>query len=95
MRPSIALKNKREEVLEIISRYTVANPRVFGSVLHGTDTEGSDLDILVDVLPGTGLGIFKLEAELESTLGVAVEVMTPDCLHRFFRTKVMAEALPL
>ncbi len=45
MRPSIALKNKREEVLEIISRYTVANPRVFGSVLHGTDTEGSDLDI--------------------------------------------------
>jgi uncharacterized protein len=95
MRPSIALANKRAEVLEIISRYTVENPRVFGSVLHGTDKEGSDLDILLDVLPGLGLGLFKLEAELESTLGVEVEVMTPQCLHRFFRKKIMAEASPL
>jgi uncharacterized protein len=95
MRPSIALKNKRAEVLEIISRYSVANPRVFGSVLHGTDKEGSDLDILVDALPGTGLGLFKLQGELEDALGVQVEVSTPGCLHRFFRSKVIAEAVPL
>ena len=31
------------------------NPRVFGAVLHGRDTERSDLDILVDPLPGTTL----------------------------------------
>ena len=32
-----------------------SNPRVFGSVLRGRDTESSDLDILVDPLPGATL----------------------------------------
>ncbi len=31
------------------------NPRVFGSVLHGGDTDNSDLDLLVDPLPETNL----------------------------------------
>jgi uncharacterized protein len=95
MRPSQALEQKYQTVLEIISRYSVLNPRVFGSVLHGTDHDGSDLDLLVDALPGTGLGLFKLQAELQDQLGVEVEVLTPECLHRFFRDKVISEAKPL
>jgi len=31
------------------------NPRIFGSVLHGRDTETSDLDVLVDPGPGATL----------------------------------------
>lgn len=50
MRPSLALDLKRSAVRETVSRYRVANPRIFGSVLRGTDQEGSDLDLLVDAL---------------------------------------------
>lgn len=49
MRPSEALARNRDRVLEVISRYPVANPRIFGSVARGEDVEGSDVDILVDI----------------------------------------------
>ena len=52
MKPSIALDLKRNAVREVVSRFHTANPRVFGSVLHGNDQDGSDLDLLVDALPG-------------------------------------------
>jgi predicted nucleotidyltransferase len=42
---------KRSAVREAVGRFRAANPRVFGSVLHGTDRDGSDLDLLVDALP--------------------------------------------
>ena len=55
MKPSEALKLHRDAILNATKRFKVTNPRVFGSVLHGTDTEGSDLDLLVDALPGATL----------------------------------------
>jgi predicted nucleotidyltransferase len=45
MRPSVALDLKRSTVREATSRFSAANPRVFGSVLHGTDQDGSDIDL--------------------------------------------------
>jgi uncharacterized protein len=39
----------------VSSSSRASNPRVFGSVLRGGDTESSDLDILVDPLPGATL----------------------------------------
>lgn len=55
MRPSITLNLNRNAVREMVSRYRAENLRVFGSALHGTDNEGSDLDLLVDALPGATL----------------------------------------
>jgi predicted nucleotidyltransferase len=55
MRPSIALDQKCSAVREAALRFRTANPRIFGSVLHGTDQDGSDLDLLVDALPGATL----------------------------------------
>ena len=72
------------------------NPRVFGSVLHGTDQEGSDLDLLVDALPGTTLfDLGGLQDELETLLGVQIDVRTPADLPPKFRAQVLAEAQPL
>lgn len=50
MRPSVVLDMKRSAVREVVNRFRTANLRVFGSVLHGTDQDGSDLDLLVDAL---------------------------------------------
>jgi len=87
---------KRGAVREAVSRFRTANPRVFGSVLHGTDRDGSDLDLLVDALPGaTLLDLGDLEAELRSLLGVDVDLLTPGDLPPRFRARVLAEARPI
>ena len=96
MRPSVALDLKRSAIREAVRRFRTANPRVFGSVLHGTDLAGSDLDLLVDALPGATLfDLGGLHAELESLLGVPVDLLTPAELPPRFRAKVLAEAQPV
>ena len=96
MRPSVVLDLKRSALREAVSRFRTANPRVFGSVLHATDQEGSDLDLLVDALPGaTLLDLGDLQEELKSLLGVEVDLLTPGDLPPKFRAKVLAEARPI
>ncbi|NWB45629.1 nucleotidyltransferase family protein [Pseudomonas gingeri] len=96
MRPSVVLDMNRGAVREATSRFHAANPRVFGSVLHGTDGDGSDLDLLVDALPGTTMfDLGGLQDELESLLGIHVDLLTPPDLPPKFRAKVLAEAQPL
>ncbi|MBC3209663.1 nucleotidyltransferase domain-containing protein [Pseudomonas sp. SWRI111] len=96
MKPSTALDMQRSAVREVIGRFRVANPRVFGSALSGTDLDGSDLDLLVDPLPGTTLfDLGGLQVELEDLLGVAVEVLTPGDLPVKFRQQVLDQARPV
>jgi predicted nucleotidyltransferase len=96
MKPSEAFEKNRKFIREAAARRKTANPRIFGSVLHGTDHEGSDVDILVDALPGTTLfDLGGLQFELEERLGVPVQVLTPGELHRFYRDQVLAEAQPV
>ena len=96
MKPSAALELKRSAVREAASRFRAANPRIFGSVLHGTDQDGSALDLLVDALPGATLfDLGGLQVELEELLGVSVDVLTPGDLPPRFRDLVLAEAVPV
>ena len=96
MRPSLVLDLKRIDGRFTDSRFCVANPRIFGSVLHGTDCDGSDLDLLVDALLGaTLLDLGDLHDELQSLLGVHVDLLTPGDLPPKFRAQVLAEAQPL
>lgn len=96
MRPSHALELKRTAVREAASRYHAANPRVFGSVLCGDDHDGSDLDLLVDALPGATLfDLGGLQDELESLLGIHVDLLTPADLPPKFRAQVLAQAQPV
>jgi uncharacterized protein len=75
MRPSISLENHRDQVREVLQRFRMANPRIFGSAARGEDTEQSDLDILVDAPNGTSLyDLAGVELELEAILGCKVEV---------------------
>ena len=48
MKPSLALQTNRAAIRTVVERHRACNARVFGSVLHGDDQEGSDLDILID-----------------------------------------------
>jgi predicted nucleotidyltransferase len=96
MKPSAALAHKRAAVREAAKRFRTTNPRVFGSVVYGTDEDGSDLDLLVDALPGATLfDLGGLQAELEELLGVSVDLVTPGDLPASFRQRILAEARPL
>lgn len=79
-----------------LGRFRAENPRIFGSVLHGTDEDGSDLDLLVDALPGATLfDLGALQVELEAMLGIQVDLVTPADLPPKFRAQVLAEAQPI
>lgn len=93
MKPSQALEAKRDAVRRMVDRYSASNPRVFGSASSGTDSEGSDLDILVDALPGATLfDLGGLQEELQDLLGIPVDLLTPDDLPIKFRAQVLAQA---
>jgi uncharacterized protein len=96
MKPSIALQENRAAIRSVVARHRACNARVFGSVLHGDDQEGSDLDILIDPTPETTMfDIGAIRHELLQLLGVHVEVLTPNALPDAFRAKVIAEARPV
>ncbi len=96
IRPSVAFALHREEIRRIVERNRGLNPRVFGSVLHGEDTEDSDLDILIDAAPNfTLFDMARIALEIEPLINKRVDVRTPDDLHAKFRPRVVAEALPI
>lgn len=96
MKPSQALQTNRVAIRTVVERHRALNARVFGSVLHGNDHEGSDLDILIDPTPDTTLfDIGAIRHELLQLLGVQVDVLTPNALPDSFRAKVLAEARPV
>jgi len=94
MRPSVALQTHRDAIREIALRHRVLNVRVFGSVVHGDDTEESDLDLLVDPTSETTLmDIARIQLEVARLLNVGVDVLTPNALPAKFRAQVVTEAV--
>ena len=77
-------------------QYRTTNPRVFGSAARGEDKDDSDLDLLVDALPGTTLfDLGDLHHAIEELLGIKVDLKTPGDLPVQFRQKVVADARPI
>ncbi|KMW71329.1 nucleotidyltransferase [Photorhabdus luminescens subsp. luminescens] len=96
MKPSVALAANREAIRRVVESHRARNARVFGSVIHGDDTEDSDLDILIDPTPETTLfDIGAIRHELLQLLGVPVDVLTPKALPEKFRATILAEAVPV
>lgn len=93
MKPSIAYQHHREAIRQVIERHHAKNPRVFGSVLRGQDTDESDLDLLIDTTAETSLfDVGAISAELTELLGVKVDVLTPNALPDRWKGKVLDEA---
>lgn len=96
MKPSQALAVHRVAIREIALRHHVCNIRIFGSVSRGQDSEGSDLDILVEPTADTTLmDIGAIRHELRALLGIEVDVLTPKALPESFREQVLADAVPV
>jgi predicted nucleotidyltransferase len=68
---------------------------LFGSILRDDFTSQSDVDLLVEFLEGKtpGLAIVDLQDELSQILGREVDLRTAAELSRFFRERVLREAV--
>jgi len=96
-RPLRALvEANRDEIKSIVAQHHGHSVALFGSVARGDERPGSDIDLLVELDPGTRpFEILALGADLEEALGVKVDLGTPESLRSGLRDEVLAEAVPL
>ena len=94
VRPSELLRTKRELIVDAVRAHGVTNPRVIGSVARGTDTDQSDLDLLVSVPRGAALAFLGLGEYLTNLLGLRVDVVSEGGL-RAANRHILDEAVPL
>jgi uncharacterized protein len=84
------------QVREAGERYGIRNIRVFGSFARGQARPESDLDLLVEYVPGRGgFAFVEFCEKVEELLGRKVDVVTEKSLHPLIRDKVLRQAVPL
>ena len=91
-----ALRRIREAYPALQAAYGLHSIALFGSVARNEAGPGSDIDLLVSFEPGRicgFFGFFRLQQELESALGVRVDLVTPDALKRQLKDRILAEAI--
>jgi predicted nucleotidyltransferase len=91
-----ALQQQKSRIIDIASQYHAENIRVFGSVVRGEEDDESDIDFLVDFLPGSTLveqvGLIN---ELSTALGRKVDVVSERALNKYLKQQVLQEAVSL
>ena len=88
----------REAVSAFCRRHHIARLALFGSVLRDDFGADSDVDVLVEFLPGhvPGLRFVTIEREFSELLhGRRVDMVTPKFLNPRIRDKVLRAAEPL
>ena len=90
------MKNIEDVACEILIHYPVKRAALFGSAARNEMNETSDIDMLVEFLPGApGLDFFGLRVDLEEAFGRSVDLITWNALSgakRGFRQNVESEA---
>ncbi|CAD6882339.1 Nucleotidyltransferase domain protein, BT0168 group [Methylomonas albis] len=91
-----SLNQQKARITAIAGQYHAVNIRVFGSVARGDERDDSDVDLLVDFMPGsTLLDQVGLIDALSLELGRKVDVVSGRALNKFLREKVLQEAVLL
>lgn len=90
------IERQRQMIQAIAAKHGARNVRVFGSRARGTGSADSDLDLLVDMEKGRSLlDLIELERELETSLGIPVDVLTPASISPYLRDDIEREAVAL
>ncbi len=84
----------KDEITAFCRRHHIRRLSLFGSVLRDDFGPDSDVDVLVEFVPGNvpGFAFFSMEEELSEILGREVHLSTPGFLSRYIRDEVLAEA---
>ena len=89
------LKDKREAILHLATRYGVERMRVFGSMARGQASSDSDIDFLVAFRRGrTLLDLIGFKQDLENLIGRKVDVVSEGGVSPYLRNRIFSEAVP-
>jgi uncharacterized protein len=95
-RMTVRLPFDKEALAELCRRHHIRRLSLFGSVLKGAAWPDSDVDLLVEFVPGKEpglLGLAAIEIELSQLLGgCPVDLRTPHDLSKYFRDEVLRTA---
>ena len=81
------------QVRTLGEKHGIRNIRVFGSFARDAAGPDSDLDLLVEYVPGrSGFAFVEFCEQVEELLGRKVDVVTEKSLHPLIRDKILAQA---
>lgn len=73
----------------------IKSAAIFGSYVNGVPTENSDIDVLMEFTDNAPIGFFeyaRIQRSLSESLGIKVDLVTPEALSKFIKQQVMREA---
>lgn len=90
------LQKQRTQILQLAARHGAQRVRVFGSIIRGTATERSDIDLLVAFEPDRSLlDLIGFKQDLQDLLGRPVDVVSEGGLSPYLKDRILQEAQPL
>jgi hypothetical protein len=91
----VQIRFPKERIAEFCRKHHIKRLAIFGSVLRSDFRDDSDIDVLVEFDPDhiPGLAFFAMADELSEILGRKVDLNTPQCLSKYFRDRVLTEAV--
>lgn len=81
----LTLGEIRHAVKSACDGLPVRSVQLFGSLAHGGGRSESDVDLLVDFLPGSRFGLLEMGAlkeDLEESLGCAVDLLSRQAVEK-------------
>ena len=83
------LRLEKDSITSILDEYHLVDPKIFGSVARGEETEDSDIDILVTPTEKTtAIGLAGAELFLSELLERRVELVNSRTLLDIFRPHI-------
>ncbi len=86
--------SKLNELKPVLRKdYAVKKIGLFGSFVEGSSSEGSDIDLLVELERPIGWKFFSLELYLEKVFGRKIDLVTKNALKEQLKDKILAHVL--
>lgn len=86
----------KDKLTEFCQRNHIRKLSLYGSILRNDFRADSDVDVLVEFVPGSKVSYFdlsRMERELSEMLNRIVDLHTPAELSHYFRDRVVSEAV--
>jgi len=92
MEPYIDIEQRLIALRPFLAKnYKVKNIGVFGSFANGTQSESSDLDILIDLEEPLGWKFFELKDFLESEFNRPVDLVTQKAMKKQLKENILSQ----
>ena len=90
------IEGLKTKVLPVLKQHGVVKAGLFSSIVRNEETEGSDIDILVQFRKGkTLLDLIGLERELKTVLGREVDIVTYNSINHLLKQRILDEEVRL